>query len=103
MTSSIQAVQDQNVPEGHNFTLTRNVSGMPPLMVSWSKPNGQGIAGKVLELVSINRSEAGQYTCEASNECGNATEMASIDVQCKHIIFKHHYHIVVDPVEKSIF
>ena len=76
---------------------------MPPLMVSWIKPNGQSVAGKVLELMSINRSEAGEYTCEASNECGNATEMASIDVQCKHIIFKHYYHIVEDPLEKIIF
>ena len=72
-------------------------------MVSWIKPNGQSVAGKVLELMSINKSEAGEYTCEASNECSNATEMASIDVQCKHIIFKHHYHIVVDPVEKKHF
>ena len=103
MTSSIQAIETQNVPGGHNFTLTCNVSGMPPLMVSWIKPNGQSVAGKVLELVSINRSEAGEYTCEASNECGNTTEMTSIDVQCKHIIFKRHYHIIVDPVEKSIF
>ena len=76
---------------------------MPPLMVFWIKPNGQSVAGKVLEFVNINRSEAGEYTCEASNECGNATEMASVYVQCKNFIFKHHYHIVVGPVEKSIF
>ena len=75
---------------------------MPPVMVSWIKPNGQSVAGKVLELMNINRGEAGEYTCEASNECGNSTEMASIDVQCKHFIFKHHYHSVVDPVKKSI-
>ena len=72
-------------------------------MVSWIKPNGHSVAGKVLELANINRSEAGEYKCEASNECGNATEMASIDVQRKHFIFKHHYHIVVDPVEKRHF
>ena len=75
---------------------------MPPVMVSWIKPNGQSVDGKVLELVNINRTEAGEYTCEASNECGDATEMASIDVQCKHFIFKNHNHIVVDPVEKGI-
>ena len=84
------------------MTLACNVSGMPPVMVSWIKPNGQSVDGKVLELVNINRTEAGEYTCEASNECGDATEMASIDVQCKHFIFKNHNHIVVDPVEKGI-
>ena len=70
--------------------------------MSWIKPNGQSIARKVLEFVNFNRSDAGEYTCEASNECGNSTEMASIDVQCKPFIFKNHYHIVLDPVDKSI-
>ena len=69
--------------------------------MSWIKPNGQSVAEKVLEFMKINRSKAGEYTCEASNECGNSTEMASIDVQCKHFIFKSHYHIALDPVEKA--
>ena len=70
--------------------------------MSWIKPNGQSVAEKVLEFMKIIRSKAGEYTCEASNECGNSTEMASIDVQCKHFIYKSHYHITLDPVEKSI-
>ena len=70
--------------------------------MSWIKPNGQSVAEKVLEFMEINRSEAGEYTCEASNECGNSTEMASIDVQCKHFIYKSHYHIALDAEEKSI-
>ena len=41
------------------------------------------VAGHVLQFLNINRSEDGEYKCEASNECGNATEMATIDVQCK--------------------
>ena len=69
---------------------------MPPPWVSWIKPNGQSVAGKVLEFLKINRSEAGEYTCEASNECGNSTEMASIDVQCKNFIYKSHYPIALD-------
>ena len=70
--------------------------------MSWIKPDGQSVAEKVLEFMEINRSEAGEYTCEASNECGNSTEMASIDVQCKHFIYKSHYHIALDAEEKSI-
>ena len=70
--------------------------------MSWIKPNGLSVAEKVLEFVKINRIKAGEYTCEASNECGNSTEMARIDVQCKHFISKSHYHIALDPVEKSI-
>ena len=61
---------------------------MPPPWVSWIKPNGQSVAGKVLEFMKIDRSEAGEYTCAASHECGNPTEKANIDVQCKQLIFK---------------
>ena len=80
MPSSIPAIQDQNATEGDNVTLWCRVSGMPPSMVSWMTPNGQRHSGKMLEVKSINRSQAGEYKCEASNECGNATKTASIHV-----------------------
>ncbi|XP_022793085.1 hemicentin-2-like isoform X1 [Stylophora pistillata] len=79
--SSIQQIHNKTVTEGHNVTLMCNVSGMPPPTVSWLKPNGQLHSGYMLEFVNISRNEAGEYKCEASNECGNATEMATIDVQ----------------------
>ena len=81
--SNIEAIQGQNETEGNNLTLTCTANGMPQPKVYWIKPNGQSVAGKVLEIVNINRNEDGKYKCEASNECGNATEMATIDVQCK--------------------
>ena len=81
--SEIEVMQDQNVTEDDNLTLTCTASGIPQSKVSWIKPNGQSFAGHVLQFVNINRSEDGEYKCEASNECGNATEMATIDVQCK--------------------
>ena len=83
MPSNIKAIQDQNVTEGDNLTLTCTTYGIPQPKVSWIKPNGQSVAGHVLKIVNIYRSEGGKYKCEASNECGNATEMATIDVQCK--------------------
>ena len=81
--SSIPAIQDQNATEGDNVTLRCRVSGMPPPIVSWVTPNGQRHSGKMLEVTSINRSQAGEYKCEASNECGNATKTARIHVQFK--------------------
>jgi len=39
--------------------------------------------GSELVFTNINRSEAGEYRCEASNECGSASETATIEVQCK--------------------
>ena len=85
MPSSIQAIDDKTVTEGDNLTLMCNVSGMPPPMVSWMTPNVQRHSGYMLNVVNINRSQAGEYKCEASNECGNATETATIDVQCKFV------------------
>ncbi|CAH3163244.1 unnamed protein product [Pocillopora meandrina] len=82
-SSIIQITQDQNVTEGDNLTLTCNASGMPQPNVSWIKPGGQRQYGHMLEFTNINRSQAGEYKCEASNECLNATETATIDVQYK--------------------
>ena len=79
-SSMIQKTQDQNVTEGHNVTLMCNVSGFPPPIVSWMTPDSQRVSGYKLEVTNINRSQAGEYKCEASNECGNATEAANIIV-----------------------
>ena len=66
------------------MTLMCNVSGTPPLMVSWMKPDSQRVSGYKLEVVNVNRNQAGEYKCEASNECGNATKTANIIVLCKY-------------------
>ena len=67
------------------MTLSCQVSGVPAPTVSWIKPGGQRHNGHMLEVTHINRSQAGEYKCEASNECGNATETENIDVQCKYM------------------
>ena len=62
-----------------------NASGIPPPMVSWIKVGGPvRIDGSELVFTHINRIEAGKYRCEASNECGNSSETATIEVQCKY-------------------
>jgi len=72
------------VKEGGNVTLSCNASGIPPSMVSWIKVGGpMRINGNELVFTNINRIEAGEYRCEASNECGNASEMERIVVQYK--------------------
>ena len=55
-------------------------------MVSWIKVADGGERFNVSDLVftNISRNEAGEYKCEASNECGNASETATIEVQCKY-------------------
>ena len=84
--SSINAIPDKHITEGNNLTLTCEAFGTPLPTVSWIKvSSGQRTNGSVLELTNIIRSEAGDYRCEASNVCGNATELVNVDVQCKLI------------------
>ena len=54
-------------------------------MVSWIKVDSHvQFAVKDLVFTNISRSQAGEYRCEASNECGNASETATIEVHCKY-------------------
>ena len=67
------------------MNLSCSASGTPHPIVSWLKVDSR-VRFNRSELVftNINRNEAGQYRCEASNECGNASETATIEVQCKY-------------------
>jgi len=70
--------------EGDNLTVLCNASGLAHPLVTWIKlGGGDMINGSELVLTHINRSQAGEYRCEASNEFGNATETVTIEVQCK--------------------
>jgi len=87
-TSGIQPIQNKTTEEGENVTVSCNASGTPPLMVSWIKVDGgERLDGSELMFTHINRSQAGEYRCEASNECGNASEKTTIEVQCKYQFF----------------
>ena len=82
--STIQPIQNMNITEGENLTLLCNTSGIPSPMVSWINVEGDKVTNKSeLVLTNISRSQAGEYRCEASNQCGNASETATIEVQCK--------------------
>ena len=71
--------------EGEHVTVSCNASGSTPLLVSWIKVDGgKRFHTKELVFTHIKRSQAGEYRCEASNECGNASEVATIEVQCKY-------------------
>ena len=86
VASSIQPINNKRVMEGDSVTLSCNATGIPLPMVSWIKVDGHMTVsnGNELVITNINRSEAGQYRCEVSNECGNASETTTIEVQCKY-------------------
>ena len=84
MPASIQSIEDQFIIESHNASLVCNVSGTPQPTVFWiNVASGQLTNSSVLEFTNINRSEAGEYRCEASNECGSASETVNVTVQCE--------------------
>lgn len=81
---AIQPIQNVNITEGENLTLLCNVTGIPSPMVSWIKVKGDMVTNKnELVFTNISRTQAGEYKCDASNQCGNASETATIEVQCK--------------------
>ena len=83
--SSIQPIQNPAPEtEGGHVTLFCNTSGIPSPTVSWIKVSGgQRTDENILVLKNITRNEAGEYRCEASNECGNTSKSVNIDVRCK--------------------
>ena len=82
--SAIQPIQNVSITEGDSVTLSCNVSGIPSPLVSWIKVDGGERFNKSeLVFTNINRTEAGEYRCEASNECGNASQTATIEVRRK--------------------
>ena len=82
--ASIQSIEDQFVVELRNTSLICNASGTLQPTVFWiNVASGQRTNSSVLEFTNINRNEAGQYRCEASNDCGSAVEAVNITVQCE--------------------
>ena len=82
--ASIQSIEDQFVIERRNTSPICNASGTPQPTVFWiDVASGQRTNSSVLEFTNINRSEAGEYRCEASNECGSASEAVNVTVQCE--------------------
>ena len=64
------------------MTLYCNASGVPPPSVSWSGYPGHG---KELVFAHINRNKTGEYRCDGTNRCGNASKIARVNVQCKYL------------------
>lgn len=70
--------------EGENRTLTCNASGSPVLTVTWTGvSNGSQSNGIVHHLTNISRNDAGEYKCEAVNDCGSSFASTILIVLCK--------------------
>ena len=74
--------------EGVNRTLTCNVSGSPVLTVRWTEVSSRSQSNGVKRyLTNISRNNAGEYKCEATNDCGNSSASTFLIVLCKRLLF----------------
>ena len=71
--------------EGENRTLTCNVSGSPVLTVTWTEATSGSQSNGVMRFhTNIGRkNDAGEYKCEATNDCGNSSASTFLTVLCK--------------------
>ena len=85
----VRVVASSNIAlEGDAYTLGCEATGDPmPPTVTWIKvSNNQRTHGNILEFTSIDRNDAGDYKCEASNRCGMEAKTETINVSCKYCI-----------------
>ena len=70
--------------EGENKTLTCNVSGNPVLTVTWTEIGSRSQSNGIIRyLTNISRNNAGEYKCEATNDCENSSASIFLTVLCK--------------------
>ena len=81
----LDKLKDQTVNETDSLNIKCDADGNPPPTIKWKTPTGSVHTGNVYTILSVSRSDAGTYTCTASNGIGKEA-MASIlvTVQCKN-------------------
>lgn len=76
------------IKEGDNVIFFCNVSGSLSSSVRWIKtPTDQMIDGASWSVQKISRNSTGEYTCVASNACGNYSNTTFVNVQCESAHF----------------
>ncbi|XP_067032626.1 fibroblast growth factor receptor 3-like isoform X6 [Acropora muricata] len=70
------------VKEGQNMTLVCHGFGLPAPSITWYDARNKVMKDEnIWQLHNINRNMAGQYSCKASNACGNDSQKVDIDVK----------------------
>ena len=85
VSASVTVVSNSIVAkEGQNVTLVCNGFGLPAPSISWMNESNVVMEnGRIWSLYNINKHMAGQYTCTASNSCGNDSQEVDVVVQCE--------------------
>ena len=78
----VVAAQSASLCDGDDYTLTVTATGTAPFDYQWTQ-NGAPIAGATgatLALLGVTSADAGTYAVTVTNDCGEATASALIDV-----------------------
>ena len=85
---TITSVSGESRPvcEGEQVVLTCEAEGDPKPYLAWKRNSKalQNLTNTTYNISSVKRGDEGNYTCEATNVAGSASNITSIaDVQCE--------------------
>jgi hypothetical protein len=102
-------------PQSYTLKETENLNQImctadciPACTMTWSGPNLPAGTTYVLNLQNINRNQAGNYQCTASNDVSSKTSVVvNVVVKCKYDIYIYYYLgtvvvVIVNPTICSI-
>ena len=75
-----------NVTEGSSALFICSVTGSPPPNITWTAmPSGEIYNGGRLEITAVQRNDAGNYQCAASNGIsGPVKDNGFLNVYCEY-------------------
>ncbi|XP_077985362.1 inactive tyrosine-protein kinase 7-like [Glandiceps talaboti] len=82
----VTPIHDETILEGESLIINCSADGNPNPQFTWTTPEGRVIDGNILDLNPIQRTQSGNYTCEANNDLYNGQlgidrETMNVDVQ----------------------
>ena len=89
MVSITPLTQSYTLKETENLNQIQCTADcIPVCTMTWSGPNLPAGTTSLLNLQNINRNQAGNYQCTASNDVSSKTSVVvNVDVKCKYYIY----------------
>ena len=93
MVSITPSPQSYTLKETENLNQIQCTADcLPVCTMTWSGPSLPAGTRSVLSLHNINRNQAGDYQCTASNDISsNTSVVVNVVVQCKYYIYIYYY------------
>lgn len=87
----VTPVMKVDIEVGNDLTLICHATGYPKPAIMWTKDSVSekefNVSGPFLNLVKVERKDAGSYRCTASNGYGiNVTSVSIVNINCKYFV-----------------